>query len=101
MAGSGKQEPIQQFHTQEGNPEMAAPRKKTLAPSELDLAKVRERTSPHDAAHYLQTEEHMTAYLEAAMESGDLRLVSVALDTIARAKGMVASARECFGRAMT
>lgn len=73
---------------------MTAPNKKVIAPAELDLVKVRERTRPHDAARYLQSEEQMAAYLEAALEAGDPRMVSVALGTIARAKGMTEIARK-------
>ncbi|MHB1195164.1 MAG: addiction module antidote protein [Longimicrobiales bacterium] len=52
------------------------------------------RTRPWDAADYLQTEEDMAAYLEAALEEGDAALVATALGDIARAKGMSGVARE-------
>lgn len=46
------------------------------------------RTRPYDAARYLQSEAQMAAYLEAALESGDTKLITLALGNIARAKGM-------------
>ena len=46
------------------------------------------QTRPWDVAEYLETEEDMVAYLEAALEEDDPRLVTVALGDIARAKGM-------------
>ena len=45
-------------------------------------------TRPWDAADYLETEEDMVAYLEAAFDAGDPRLIAAALGDIARAKGM-------------
>jgi probable addiction module antidote protein len=51
-------------------------------------------THPWDAAHYLETEEDMAAYLEAALEEDDPGLVAAALGDIARAKGMTEIARE-------
>ena len=49
---------------------------------------------PWDVAEHLETEEDMAAYLEAALEEGDPKLVAVALGDIARAKGMAQIARE-------
>lgn len=46
------------------------------------------RTRPYDAARYLQSEAQMAAYLEAALESGDTKLITLALGNIARAKVM-------------
>jgi probable addiction module antidote protein len=51
-------------------------------------------THPWDAAEYLETEEDMAAYLEAALEDGDPALIAAALGDIARAKGMTQIARE-------
>ena len=51
-------------------------------------------TRPWDAADYLETEEDIVAYLEAAFEDGDPRLVAAALGDVARAKGMTKVARE-------
>lgn len=75
---------------------MSTPPKKNpkATPVELDMAKVRAHTRTYDAARYLQTEEQMAAYLEAALEDGDPRLVTVALGNIARAKGMAEIARK-------
>jgi probable addiction module antidote protein len=52
------------------------------------------KTRPWDAAEHLETEEDMSAYLEAAFEEGDPALVAAALGDIARAKGMAQIARE-------
>lgn len=54
----------------------------------------RTRTRPWDAAEYLESEEDMAAYLEAALEEGDASLVAAALGDIARAKGMSRIAEE-------
>jgi len=51
------------------------------------------QTRPWDAAEHLETVEEMAAYLEAALEDGDPRLVTAALGDIARARGMAAIAR--------
>ena len=48
----------------------------------------RGRTRPWDAVDYLQTEEDVVAYLEAALDEGDPALIAAALGDIARAKGM-------------
>ena len=47
-----------------------------------------------DAAGYLETEEEIVAYLEAALQEDDHRLIAAALGDIARAKGMTAVASE-------
>lgn len=52
------------------------------------------KTRHWDVAEHLKTEEDMAAYLEAALEDGDPKLVSAALGDIARAKGMTQIARE-------
>jgi len=52
------------------------------------------KTRQWDVAEHLKTEEDMAAYLEAALEDGDPKLVSAALGDIARAKGMTQIARE-------
>lgn len=51
-------------------------------------------TRPWDATDYLETEEDIVAYLEAAFEDGDPRLVAAALGDVARAIGMTKVARE-------
>lgn len=52
------------------------------------------KTRPWDAAEYLESDEDMAAYLEAALEEGDASLVAAALGDIARAKGMTQIAEE-------
>jgi probable addiction module antidote protein len=52
------------------------------------------KTRPWDAAEYLESEEDMAAYLEAALEEDDPALFAAALGDIARAKGMSQIARE-------
>ena len=47
-----------------------------------------------DAAEYLETEEDMVAYLEAALELNDPTLVAAALGDITRAKGMTQIAKK-------
>ena len=51
-------------------------------------------TRPWDAADYLGTKEDMVAYLEAALDEGDGRLIAAALGDIARTKGMTAVAAD-------
>jgi probable addiction module antidote protein len=51
-------------------------------------------THPWDAARYLETEEDMAAYLDAALEEDDPALLAAALGDIARAKGMSGIARD-------
>lgn len=50
-------------------------------------------TQPWDAAAHLETEEDMTAYLNAALEEGDPAIIVAVLGDIARAKGMTQIAR--------
>ena len=52
------------------------------------------KTRPYDTAEYLETEEDMALYLEAALEDGDPRVVSAALGDIARAHGMTQIAKD-------
>ena len=52
------------------------------------------KTLPWDAAEYLNSDEEMAAYLEAALEEGEPSLVAAALGDIARARGMTQLARE-------
>jgi len=54
----------------------------------------RTKTKPFDAADYLESEDDMVAYLEAALEEDDPRVVAAALGDIARAKGMSQVARD-------
>jgi len=52
------------------------------------------KTRPWDPAEHLWDAEDMAAYLEAALEDGDPRVVAAALGDIARAKGMTQVARD-------
>lgn len=52
------------------------------------------KTHTWDPVEYLETEEDMAAYLEAALEEDDPALFTAALGDIARAKGMTLIARE-------
>ena len=52
------------------------------------------KTTPWDSAEYLETDEDMAAYLEAALEEDDPALLTHALGVIARAKGMTDIARK-------
>lgn len=47
-----------------------------------------------DAPEYLETEEDMAAYLNAALEDGDTAVIVAALGDIARAKGMTQLSKE-------
>lgn len=51
-------------------------------------------TRPWDVGEHLETGEDMAAYLEAALEEGEPKLVAAALGDIARAKGMAQIAQE-------
>ena len=51
-------------------------------------------TTPWDPAEHLKTDADMAAYLEAALEESDPRLVAAALGDLARAKGMTQVARD-------
>jgi probable addiction module antidote protein len=51
-------------------------------------------TRPWDPAEHLETEEDMAAYLDAALEDGDVSVIMAALGDIARAKGMAQIARK-------
>jgi len=47
-----------------------------------------------DAAEYLDDDETIAAFLDDAMESGDLRVIVEALNTVARARGMTQIAKD-------
>ena len=51
-------------------------------------------TTPWDASDFLTSDEAIAAYLDAALEDGDPRVVAMALGNIARAKGMSSVARD-------
>lgn len=52
------------------------------------------RAKRYDAVEFLETDEDIVAYLNAALDDGDPALVSAALGDIARARGMTQLARE-------
>lgn len=52
------------------------------------------KTKPYDAAEYLESDEDLAAYLQAAFDEGDPRLVVHAIGNIARARGMSKIARD-------
>lgn len=52
------------------------------------------QTYPWDAAEYLETKEDIAAYLEAALEDGDPKLVVAVLGDIARSRGITQIARD-------
>jgi probable addiction module antidote protein len=52
------------------------------------------KTTPFDAADYLETDADMAEYLDACLEEGDPKLITHALGVIARARGMAQIARE-------
>jgi len=54
----------------------------------------KETTKIWDAAEYLETQEDIVAYLEAALEENDPALVAAALGDITRAKGMTQIAKK-------
>ncbi len=49
-------------------------------------------TRPRDPVERLKTREDIVAYLEAALEDGDRKIIAAALEDIARAKGMASTA---------
>ncbi len=52
------------------------------------------QTRPWDPAEHLETEEDMAAYLNVALEEGDLGLIMATLGDIARARRMAVVAQE-------
>ena len=52
------------------------------------------KTSKFDAADYLDSPAMIAAYIEAALEDGDPKTISMALGDVARAKGMTDVAKE-------
>lgn len=52
------------------------------------------KASDFDILEYLDSEEAMAAYLNAALEEGDVSMLGVALGDIARAKGMTRLSKE-------
>ncbi|MCY3759990.1 MAG: hypothetical protein OXH50_01965 [Gemmatimonadetes bacterium] len=52
------------------------------------MTTARTQSSPWDAADYLTTEEDIAAYIEAAFEDRDARLIAAALGDVPRASGI-------------
>jgi probable addiction module antidote protein len=52
------------------------------------------KTTPWDAADYLETPEDVASYLEAVFEDGAPESIADALGVVARAKGMTEVARK-------
>jgi probable addiction module antidote protein len=52
------------------------------------------KAAAYDAAEFLETDEDIVAYLNAALEDGDPSLLAAALGDVARARGMTQLARE-------
>ena len=52
------------------------------------------KAAAYEAAEFLDTDEDIVAYLNAALEDGDPSLVSAALGDVARARGMTQLAHE-------
>ena len=52
------------------------------------------RTLPWDPAKHLESEEDMAAYLNVALEDGDMNLIMAVLGDIARARRMVGAAQD-------
>ena len=51
-------------------------------------------THPWDVTRYLDSDEAMAAYLDAALQENDPALLAAALGDVARAKGMTRLARD-------
>ncbi len=52
------------------------------------------KTYPWDSAEHIKTEEDVIAYLDAAFEDGDPKLIAAVLGNIARSKGMAKIAKK-------
>ena len=54
---------------------------------------MRPKTKTYDVANYLDSDEMIAVYLDAAFESGDISRIAGALGDVARARGMTKIAR--------
>ena len=52
------------------------------------------KTTRWDVTEFLDSEERIAAFLEAAFEAGDPSLISAALGEVARARGMMQMAKD-------
>lgn len=59
-----------------------------------EAATARAKTRPWDPAEYLEDLDDVVAYLEAAFEDGDPRVITGALGDVARSRGMTAVAAQ-------
>ena len=63
------------------------------------VAAARAKTRPWDPVEYLETADDVFAYLEAAFEDGDPRVIAAALGDVARRQGMTSvAAKTGLGR---
>ena len=70
-----------------------------MTESRTCAAAARAKTRPWDAADHLEDLDDVVAYLEAAFEDGDPRVIAAALGDIARSRGMTAvAAKAGLGR---
>jgi probable addiction module antidote protein len=58
------------------------------------MTNAKTKTHPWDITRYLESDEDIAAYLDAALEEDDPALLAAALGDVARAKGMTEIARE-------
>ncbi len=58
------------------------------------MTKAQTQTHPWDVTRYLDSDEAMAAYLDAALQENDPALLAAALGDVARARGMTQLARE-------
>jgi len=58
------------------------------------MANAETNTHPWDITRYLESDEDIAAYLDAALEQDDPALLAAALGDVARARGMTQIARE-------
>lgn len=65
---------------------------KVESPANL-TSRMKLKTKKYDVASYLDSDEMIAAYLDAAFESGDTSRIAEALGDVARARGMTKIAR--------
>jgi len=58
------------------------------------MAKKKLKTTPFDAAEYLNSDEAIGAYMEEALATDDPAFIAHALGTVARARGMAKVAKK-------
>ena len=58
------------------------------------MANAKTNTHPWDITRYLESDEDIAAYLDAALDEDDPALLAAALGDVARARGMTQIARE-------